>query len=314
MKKIALILISCFLLLVTGCKSEPKLISQNDKRGPVLQKVKPEAQFLRIDVSGETLGEDLERHIDADTAVSITAEFNYPNQLTVYEISKHNITEQEFQQLNEQLEVPESTSSRHGLKLDGNRIYGQFADHGTGTVTMTDEELETQARKTFSQIPFLEGEYVYYGICGNETLEDSEGVRTTRVRVAFCRVVDGSRIIANDRCDMWFNDSGLVGIAIDLFDYEPIGNMDVLTQEEVEARIKTPDAFTIETDSGGKNIASTLHIDKINMLWVNQQSRGCTILQPLYIYSGTVVLEDGTRADFSSEIIAIPEAYTYEEE
>lgn len=314
MKKLTIILLGCFLLLATGCKSNPNPITQNSESSLKPQIIKPEAQYLRIDVGSETLDEDLERHIDTNTLVTITAESNLPKHLPVYEITKHNVTEQEFHQLKEQLVVPESASSSHGLKLDGNRVYGQFANHGTGTVTMTDEELEAQARKTLSQIPFLEGEYVYYGICGSETLEDSEGVHTTRVRVAFCRVLDGMRIIANDRCDMWFNDSGLVGITIDLFDYEQIGTMDVVLPEDAEAKIKTPDAFTLESESGNASTVETLNVDTITSLWVNQQSRGCTILQPLYIYSGTAALEDGTEAKFSSEIIAIPETYTYEEE
>lgn len=321
MKKICLITLCCLLLLFAGCDMQNSPITQNDEPlttgSNVVQSLptlKPEGQYLRINVSGETLGEDLEKHISADTSVTVTAEPDLPIQLPTYEITERTITEQEFQQLEEQLEVPENASRRRSLDLDGHKIYGQFAAYGTGTVTMSDEELEAMAWKTFGQIPFLEGDYVYYGICGGQTMIDSEGEHTTAVMVTFCRVLDGARIIGNDRCDMWFNDSGLTGISIALFNYEQIGTMDMVTMEEAEAKIKTPDAFTIETESSGTNIADTLNVDQITLLLVNQHSRGCTILQPLYIFNGTATLEDGTEADFSSEVIAIPESYTYEAE
>ncbi len=321
MKKLFCIIICYSLLVFTGCDMRNSPIPQKDdslttgsNAEQQLPPLKTEGQYLRINVSGETLGKDLEKHISADTSVTITANKTLPSQMPIYEITERIITEEEFQKLKEHVEVPEYTSRWLGWELDGNRVYGRFADYGTGVVTMSNEELETQARKVFSQISFLEGEYVYYGICGEETLEDSEGSCATRVMVAFCKVLDDARIIGNDRCYMWFNDSGLVEIAIDLFSYEQIGTMDMITIEEATNKIKTPDAFTINTASSGTNIANTLNVDHITLLLVNQQSRGCTILQPLYIFNGTATLQDDTQTEFSSEIIAIPESYTYEAE
>lgn len=305
MKKIIIALCSFFLLLA-GCASK-RTTGQNDAdKLPALQ---PAHQFQRISLESETLCDELTNYINTDTLVVSEISRNLSTELTVYEIKERIITEEEFQQLQENVLTANSTSGRNTWTLEDNSIIGNFGSFTSGTATMSEEELEVMARKTLNQIHFLEDDYVYYGICGRTTAEDSKGTHTTRIMVTFCRVLDGVRIIGNDRCDMWFNDSGLVGIAIDLFDYEPIGTIDMITQEEAENKVKTPDAFTIETD--GNSAANRLQVERFELLLVNQHSKGCSILQPVYVFKGTALLEDGTQAEFSSEVIAIPESYTY---
>ena len=63
---------------------------------------------------------------------------------------------------------------------------------------MTEEELEALAWEEFNKIPFLEGEYEYYGIRGEDTISDSEGKHTTRVLVSFYPVLDGARVIGDN--------------------------------------------------------------------------------------------------------------------
>ena len=81
--------------------------------------------------------------------------------------------------------------------------------------------------------------------------------------------------------------------------------------DEAESRIKPPDSFTIEANFGKAN---TLQVDNVNLRLVNQYSSGCTILQPVYNFVGTAIKEDGSKAEFISRVIAIPESYTYEKE
>lgn len=313
MKNNTLLVICCILLLITGCAAEQKPFD-----APITTFEAGE-RYLRIDLDGETLGADHVDHINANTTVTFTADEDLPMQLPIYEIIEHVITSKEFQQVQENVKVPEQDpsmqgSSMYGWQLDGNSIVGLFARYGTGTSTMSDEELETMAREVFDKLTFLEGDYVYYGICGRETLEGPEGVQTTRTMVTFCRVLDGARIIGNDRCDMWFNDSGLVAININLFDYEQIGTMDLVPLNEAKDNIDTPDAFTWETDPAVNKLATDLTVDRSSILFVNQLSRGCTVLQPVYNFIGTATLEDGSEAEFSSQVIAIPESYTYEKD
>lgn len=271
-------------------------------------------KYQRISFDSDTLGESLEQYISDDTVVVNKAAETFPTQMPIYEITERNITEQEFQKLQQQLETPDYTSHWHGMKLEGNKISGSFADFGTGKFTMTEDELEALAWKTFNQIPFMDGDYEYYGIRGEEKLSNSEGEYTTRVMVSFYRFLDGVRVIGNDRCDLWFNDSGLVAIDITQFDYEQVGVMDTVTLEDATNKIKTPDAFSIRTNQDPEHIVETLQVDRIKLLLVNQYSEGCTVLQPIYNFMGTASLEDGSEAEFSSKVIAIPESYTYEKD
>ena len=48
------------------------------------------------------------------------------------------------------------------------------------------------------------------------------------------------------------------------------------------------------------------------LLYSSQYSRGCTILQPIYVFSGTALMEEEREEEFSLTVIAIPEKYTYE--
>ena len=218
------------------------------------------------------------------------------------------------------LGIANNTSEWYKLVLENNEIYGTIAGYNDpvrgyyDSLQMTDEELEELAWDTFNKIPFIEGEYEYLGIMSRTTEWRNEGECVTRVGVALRRFIDGRRVINDDRCNLYFDGSGFVEMHIAMFDYKKIGTMDMVTLEEAETKIKTPDDFTIKSTPSENNRVATFQVNSINLLLVNQYSKGCTILQPLYYYSGTATLEDGTETDFSSKIIAIPEKYTYEEE
>ena len=109
---------------------------------------------------------------------------------------------------------------------------------------------------------------------------------------------------------MWFDGSGLVEIIIRMYDFEKTGTMDMVALADAETRIKTPDDLSIDDAVG---TVDTLRVDRVKLLLVNQYSRGCTILQPVYNFIGTATSENGDQAEFKSKVIAIPEAMTYEE-
>lgn len=269
-------------------------------------------KYQRISFDSETLGEDFAHHVNADTVVINTATDTFSNSFPVYKIAKRNITTSEYQQMCAQITVPTFTSPWHGWEHHGNRVSGRFADYATGTCTLSDEELEKLARETFGEIPFLEGEYEYYGIRGEDYISTSNGKIVTGKLVSFFRCMDGVRVIG-DQCDMWFNDSGLIEINIVLYEYTKIGTMDLVKLEDALERVKTPDSFTLDTQKVGPgSVAETLQIDRINLRFANQYSRGCTILQPVYVFTGTATLKDKSQAEFGAKIIAIPEKYTYE--
>ncbi len=296
MKKYFLLMLCCFLLLMSACSTK----------------------YQRIRLNKDAMGTNLANHISADTVVNNTVEATFPNRLPIYKISKHNVSIQEFQQMLQQLGFSDDPSYPYDVfKREGNKVYcnlADFTDFSRGyfdDLDMTEAELEKLAWDTFHKIPFLEGNYEYGGIRGKDTLSDSKGEHIARVCVSFYRLIDNIRVIGNERCNLWFDGSGLVAIDITLFDYSKTGTMDMVTLEDATAKIKTPDAFSIDVNNG---VANTLQVDRIKLLLVNQYSDGCTILQPVYNFIGTATMEDGTQAEFSSKIIAIPESYTYESE
>lgn len=289
LKKKIFVLVLCCVLLTVAAVCFPK--------------------YKRISYNKETLGTSLEQHISEDTSVICLIDQQFPTKLPVYKITERQITQEELQQL-QQIDTPESSADWHGLELDGHEIDGYFADYGTGVFTMSDEDLETLAWEIFNQFPFMEGEYEYSGIRGEESLWSAEkGTQRTRVLVSFFRKLDGLRVVGVEQCDLWFNDSGLVELHIALYDYEKIGTMNVVPFADAQERIKSPDSFSM----GSTGIANTLQVNEVKLLFVNQHSRGCTILQPVFNFTGTAVLADGNKGTFASKVIAIPEYYTYED-
>lgn len=174
---------------------------------------------------------------------------------------------------------------------------------------MTDEVVEELAWEIFRKIPFLEGEWECIGVRKSFAVTDSTGTHITRAGVIFCRLLDGVRVIGEEGYVLCFDGSGLVEIKIILFDYEKIGTMKMAALEDAAEKIKTPDGFMLSADTG---VVETLQLDRVKLLFVNQYSDGCTILQPIYNFIGAATLTDGMQAEFQSRIIAIPKSYTHE--
>lgn len=292
-KRIFVSLLCCILLLLCGCNRKAE-------------------KYKRISFESETLGEK-DKWVSKDTTVINNAREGFEVQMPIYEISKRYISEEEMGQL----EMALGVESWYHEEIRNGEIHNLLAPYNDPSrgyfcdLEMTDDELEKLAWKTFNKIPFMEGEYEYLGITGNYTLWTMEkGEFETAVIVSFRRLIDGIRVVGNDACDLTFDGSGLQEVHISLYNYKEIGTMDVVSLTEAATKVKTPDAFSIEKEGA----AETLQVDRVKLLLVNQYSRGCTILQPLYNFIGTATLEDGTQTEFSSKVIAIPEEMTYEEE
>jgi hypothetical protein len=233
--------------------------------------------------------------------------------MPIYQITERSISQEDYEQMLNKLVL--SHNPKH-LELEGNSLFYNlvsFSDFSRGYFNMSDVEVERVAWEIFSKIPFIEGNYEYLGITSTTTLNDSSGDHITRAGVSFSRVLGNTRVLGEDSCTLYFDGSGLVAIKVALFEYEEIGTMDLISLENATTRIKNPDDFNIDTNTGTKNIANSLRVDRIKLLLVNQYSRGCTILQPIYNFIGIAAMENGTQAEFSSKIIAIPESMTYED-
>ena len=272
----------------------------------------------RISFESEGLVGNYTDPVDSHTQVTNNTTASMPAQLPIYKIKKKNFTQKEFEHIQQNVKVIKTFSDyEQTWEMEDNVISGDFAPFGIqgGTWTKTEEELEKMAWETFRQIGCLEGEYVYYGIRGGGTHSSATETVQTDVLVSFYPVLDGIRVIGNSRCNMWFNDGGLVRIVIERYEYRKIGTMKLIPLEDAESRINTPDDCSLY-DADGHDMdayAESLNVEQVEVLYINQHRRGCSILQPIYNFKGTAILKrDGSQVRFSSRVIAVPEFYTYD--
>ncbi len=290
----------------------------------------PYHQYKRISFSTEMLGDKLDimdTTLVKATKVECVAKESYFEKMPVYKITPRNISQEEFKTMVDFLGIEGEIQSDYDSKL--NPVLRVHSDkkhsdlHGnefafwqdTGIrkpMTQTDAELEAAAREVFNTLPLIEGEYEYLGVTSEQTVHSSDGDYIESKRVSFRRLIDGVRVIGNDICDLYFDSNGLWDIEIKFYNYEKIGELDMLTLDDAIDKIKNPDAFVLESETN-KNFAGAadkLTIERTKLLFVNQYTDGCEILQPVYNLMGTAENEGGS-IEFSARIIAIPEKYTY---
>ena len=284
-------------------------------------------QYKRISLSSEMLGDKLDimqTTLVNSTKVECTAQESYSDKMPVYEISPRTISREEFQIMADFLEIEgEIIVTDNSFKLysdngcllvkDGNILSFWTTDKISEAMTQTDEELETQAKAIFDTLPLIEGEYEYLGVTSEQTVYANDENYIESKRVSFRRLIDGVRVIGNDICDLYFNSRGLYDIEIKFYDYEKTGELDMLSLDDAVDKVKTPDAFVLYSDTNRNfsGAADKLKIERTKLLFVNQYSNGCEILQPVFNLIGTAENEGGS-VKFSSRIIAIPEKYTHE--
>lgn len=299
MKKIRFITLICVLMLLCGCA------------------VKPANQYQRIDLGSEEQEETL-AHIGEGTTVEYGAKESFSKTLPVYEISAKRISKFEIQVMSKSLEKLNSGSGKLKFYTNGNSISASRERDQSGELKAfdaTDEEIEKMAWEALKKVPFLKGKYEYLGIASVSSQGSSlEGMTKYQVSASFATLLDGVRVVGGEMINFSFDADGLCGVALYLYDYKKVGTMDLVPLEDASARIKQPDAFVINTKDGSIAIGMVekLEVERVKLLLVNQYSRGCTILQPVYNFIGTATDADGVQAEFSSRVIAIPESYTYE--
>lgn len=282
--------------------------------------------FKRISFDGETLGDGVDKYIANDTSVRNLAEGEtFPSVLPIYKITERKITEEEFQQMLENLEIVETSDSH--TELEGNRVGVRLELYSSlPNMTMTEEEVIERAKEVFDKLPFMDGEYKCQGIKEVEyTTKYDKTIGQdvnyiNMVGVSFCRVLDGITVAGNDRCFIQFWEGGLFGLQIQCYNYEKVGTVELIKPELASARIKSPDSFSLISKVDMENPAKlneyynkleTLCADKVTLFYCNQYRSGCEILQPLYVFNGSATDIDGKETRFSSIIIAIPESPTY---
>lgn len=309
----------CFLTAVI-CAS---LLSACSATGP----------YKRISLSGEMLGEAnsvFNETVADSTVVENLSNDSFPDKLPVYQISKREITRDDFKQLAAELGIStqmvavdvEYWRFQQGSKADEqmlmryetNAVSYVRAVECRAPLPYDDDELISMAQEVVNKLSLVNGEkYECVGVSSTQTLITDDDEFVVKKRVSFRRLIDGFRVIGNDICDVYFSCGGLCGIEIKLYDYEAVDEMELITLENAFKKVKNPDAFSL-TASSDKNFsgkASKLTVNRTKLLLVNQYSSGCEILQPVYNFIGVAENESGS-VEFSSRIIAIPEKYTHD--
>jgi hypothetical protein len=189
-----------------------------------------------------------------------------------------------------------------GLSLQG---IGATLSIEDGMPKVVDIIPGSPAERDMSENHLIPGDKIIAVAQGDEEFVDQK-------RVSFRRLIDGTRVIGNDICDLYFNSTGLSGVELTFYNYEKTGELDMLTLDDAIDKIKNPDVFGFksETNKNFSGKTDKLTIDRTKLLFVNQYSNGCEILQPVYNLMGTAENEGGS-IEFSARIIAIPEKYTY---
>lgn len=272
--------------------------------------------YQRIDLRTEDLGDDVERYIDSSTQIVNTADGEFMERFSVYKISPHEISRLEYLQMLNNLGLDQdSIVSYSGVEENIAGVYvKKLGDYSIGEFTFTDEQVEELAWEVFNKIPFLTGTYVYDGIHIEDSVSEKNGSYTFRKGVWFRRTLDGIQIRGNERLEFVFDNSGLVEVYIELYDYTKIDTLDMVSFDSAVEKLISPDYFRLgdnirETELG---MIATLHAENVKLTYVNQYQDGCTILQPIYDFSGTAMDVDGKEDSFVSLVIAIPEEYTYD--
>ena len=290
-------------------------------------------EYKRISLVREMLGENKDTYnnaVNSKTKVEKRYDDEFPASIPIYSIKNVEVTEAVYEEFfkhfgffgeysyNGKYYDSDINGERNGNRrlktsgLDQRNSISFEIQFDSKPITYSDEELKEMAQKIFDSLPCIEGEYEYVGISSTLTVSSEEGDYAERKRVSFRKVIDGMRVIGSDQCDIYFNHRGFCGLELDFVEYEKIGELDLIPLKSAHSLIKTPDAFVLyNSEETLEGAATSLKVERVKILLVNQSSMGCTILQPVYNFIGTAENESGS-AEFHSRVIAIPKKYTYD--
>lgn len=290
-----------------------------------------QAIYKRINIAESALVDEAKNAVTSETNVKVTLTDKFSDIMPVLEITPRKISEDDFVKFAEELNIRGTINKRSDgsmgivseegmLVLEGNELQYTKSAHVETAMTQSDEEIVEEAEKIFESFALFDGEYQCMGVQSTQTARSATKLEDGTVevgeeyviskRVGFRRVIEGYRVLGDEQYSFYFDTEGLYSIRVVLFDYQKVGELPMLTLEQAISKVKSPDNFSIEDSFSGH--ADLLIVERVNLLFVNQYSDGCTILQPVFNLMGTAENETG-KAEFSSKVIAIPEKYTYTE-
>ena len=114
---------------------------------------------------------------------------------------------------------------------------------------------------------------------------------------------------------MWYAAEGLISLEISLYDYEKTGeSLPMLTLADALKQATEPedtDAFELPDAKALTSPATLLEFDEVTLLYYNQWSNGCDILQPVFVLKG-YAKNGQEKVKLTFRVIAIAQRYTFE--
>lgn len=279
------------------------------------------ANYKRIDLTvGETTPPeitDLEAAVGKDTEVICSLPDLLPDTMPVYRIIPHTVTREEAQQFADFFGVTEELNS--GMNPEGNgnvwmrdnTLKLSIPQKQDMEMTLSDAQVIEMGGKLLAELTFLPGEYVCEGVTSRRTVTKGDVSYVCYKGLTFYRVLDGVKVRYDDACHIGFTEDGVAEFSITLFEYERMGeSLPLLSLKEVLPQVldpEDPDAFG--TDELMAKPADYIKVEKVEMVYYNQYSRGCTILQPVYCLTGTAVGGE-CQTKFRLRVIGLSEKYT----
>lgn len=304
MKKLSLIFLA-LLMFLTSCKID-------------------ETQRIRSIMFDEVNNEDRSK-LSTFTEIDNQLNIEYPDKIAIYKATPRNFTEADFEVFRNYFNMNSDdfhitskmriTNGEITFSVDGNEILYD-APYPNKKITKTEEELKQEAEKILRSLPFVKDEYVYSTTSTRTKVtyhpdETKEGPFTVLYTFTFAHVIDGYKVIWDDRCNISFSEDGLQSIDMTFYDYEKYDEVDILSFKEANDKIKSPDVFGLDNEDF-KGKIKKLKVEKSGLVYVNQcYSYGIDIIQPVITFIGTAY-SDSSESRFTARIKAIPKKYTYD--
>ncbi len=282
--------------------------------------------YQRIElVRGETTPDgpsDLDKTVGLFTKVTSSVTETFPKNMPVYEITPCEIDDETWAQFLTHfgMSLPDRISKSNRVEENDsiayrskNKLTYYIADHSENPMSYSDEAVIEKAKAMFASFPFVDGTYECGGIDSRRIRSTGDQTFTISKSVVFYRQIEGERILG-DACYMDFTAEGLCQLSIVRYEYKQVDVIPMISLQKAIDKVKHPDTFYVDdndTKLSGK--ADVLHVEKARLVYVNQYSFGCTILQPVYNLTGYAEDDSGT-VPFTAKVIAIPDKYTYRDD
>lgn len=279
------------------------------------------ANYKRIDLTvGETTPPettDLEAAVGKNTKVKCSAVDLLPDTMPVYRIIPHTVTREEAQQFADYFGITEELNSEMNQEGNGNvwvrdnTLKLSIPQKQDMEMTLSDAQVIEMGEKLLAELTFLPGEYVCEGVTSRRTVTKGDVSYVCYKGLTFYRVLDGVQVRYDDACHIGFTENGVVDLYFTFFDYEKTDEyLPLLSLKDVLPQVldpEDPDAFG--TDELMAKPADCMYVEKVEMVYYNQYSRGCTILQPVYCLTGTAAGGE-CQTKFRLRVIGLAEKYT----